>query len=140
LDDVLAEESAREGDVIGCEKLCGDCTACGALVWALNALSAGYPLAEAVARRTRFGKAALDPSSLAELLARALRGRDVGAKVECNRGVQYRIVYYLGGVRLWVATNRGNSEVIPSARAKLCRLLAGGLCEPEEALRLLETT
>lgn len=123
--------------MIGCETLCGNCFACGALVWALNALSAGYPLAEAVARRSIFGKAVLDPNSLAELLARALRGRGVddarGEGTDAEGG--YVGLTWPSGTYVCAA----GSPMGP-ARAALSRLLAAVLCGPEEALRLLEGT
>jgi hypothetical protein len=130
---------------IGCEKLCGECTRCGPLVWALHALSAGYPLAEAVARRTQWGKAALDPAALAELLARALRGRGASADVLDRNAIDEHpdpdvlfspdggeIVYDARGITC------GALLTMPRARSALSRLLAAGLCAPEKAVRLLE--
>jgi hypothetical protein len=132
--------------VIGCDKLCGECEGCALIVWALEYTlqyeDEARDFHQVTNSREHHEHQALvavgEAPDLAELLARALRGRGVDATVECNRGVQYRIIYYVGGVRVWLATNRGNPEVIPSARAKLSRLLAAGLCGPEEALRLLE--
>jgi hypothetical protein len=63
--------------VIGCKTLCGACEECGPLVWALAALDRGVLLAKAVARRTQWGQAILDPAAIADLLARALQGRGV---------------------------------------------------------------
>jgi hypothetical protein len=116
---------------IGCEKLCGECTRCGPLVWALHALSAGYPLAEAVA--------------LAELLARALRGRGASADVLDRNAIDEHpdpdvlfspdggeIVYDARGITC------GALLTMPRARSALSRLLAAGLCAPEKAVRLLE--
>jgi hypothetical protein len=146
--------------VIGCERLCGRCDACEPMVWALGQPSPEDMLGDQGKWRAHYPKATalraiLDPSALAELLAQALRGRGV-ACATCPLRKDFLAdrkrtwgtfrAWSLGsgdaewqdGVSLEHHDGNGWDWNMPQARAALSRLLAGGLCGPEEALRLLE--
>lgn len=139
--------------MIGCEKLCGKCDACAGLVlalqWVETAQRNGWPLENALTDILA-GEAArviLAPSSLAELLARALWGRSVDADVLHRNAIDEHpdpdvLFSPDGDVIVYDARNivEGALLIMPRARAALSRLLAAGLCGPEEALRLLEGT
>lgn len=136
--------------MIGCEKLCGKCEACAPLVFALEIESAhpgAWVSLAATTSDARSMRAILDPASLADLLARALRGRGVDVAFESNmyrvhsRAAELVVYEHSGNVAI---DNMGSgraferAHVPAEARSALSRLLAAGLCSADEALRLLE--
>lgn len=135
--------------MIGCEKLCGRCSACKPIVWAIardpewneSDIAVGFTHEENRAA----AEAALDPAALADLLARALRERASGWRVNvalvasedrpvrlwCERGASDAPHYS------WASPEMTMSE----ARAALSRLLALPIdCSAEKALAALEST
>lgn len=117
--------------MIGCEKLCGRCGDCAPFVAALDydaPPKTGCGCRECAARA-----AIAAPASLADLLARALRGRGVGASGAIADGRIYIYHTESGGPHA-----NDYSPSAKRARSALSRLLAAGLCSADEAMRLLE--
>lgn len=141
--------------MIGCERLCGRCEGCRRLDWSLR-----WVIETEDVERIKVApdihaedeqpllRAVLNPSSLADLLARALRGRGVTSAVVVSVGASvhvHRVVYpsieqvpderqrrLLGSPRIEVFA-------LPLARAALSRLLALPLdCGLEVAIAAME--
>lgn len=123
--------------MIGCERLCGRCGGCQKVVMALDAHASGQQVGRW--NRTEFDTL-LDPSSLADLLARALRGRGLvfpGAEDPDNcwiDAMEARIGNPFDGVLI-----HPRVLTMPQARATLARLLALPLdCGADAAIAALE--
>lgn len=143
--------------MIGCEKLCGRCEACDLVVWALQFTlrfdDEARVLHQVTNSREHQEHQALvavgEASDLAELIARALRGRGVDVHMhETQRAWAYDC---MPGANLFVTPDGEHIGVswdepgkhwahfadMPRARATLSNFLAAGLCGFDEAKRLL---
>jgi hypothetical protein len=64
------------------------------------------------------------PSNSAALVRALLEGCGVVIDLEHHRGAQWRVIYYLDGVRMWFAISYGNGDPVPGIPALILRLLA----------------
>jgi len=127
--------------VTACPPVCGSCAACVPLVWVLGQLARQTVNARILAGKVKVGRrppagieldrylamrALQDPAERAELFARALRGRGVELCCTHTDEAPGECV----DPRHW-------ADLRPQTCAALERLLAAGLCGPEEPLRLL---
>jgi hypothetical protein len=63
------------------------------------------------------------PSIASEVLRDLFRVLDSSVEIEHFRGVQWRLVYYLGGVRMWRAVNFADGSIIPGTINLIIALL-----------------